>query len=295
MQTDQLDLGFVARNRQRAPSRSDFLAHFKSRPHFSCATNSHFKDSSACYFNQNTGMTFSFGFVPGLSEAAPPKLEKGERPTCISLTIGIPGPHVLGLEAAAELHHLMRRFHLDFWNTGDPRQARGSSSTAFLNYWSRANRVANRKVKDPSFSPAPKSVIRRAWEWNRGVDALQQRYRKADVFVPPIHFVEREDETVLTSVTWGDALRIALPKVDLLLLGRERIAGRKTLVWCETSFAVARTILNLGRHEPHPLPHVVFDHRRAPKELVRFFLSQKVTGKRSRCLRTNEVYDRPGT
>src|SRR6185295_3902350 len=67
----------------------------------------------------------------------------------------------------------------------------------------------------------------RHWRWNYGRSDLEEQLGD-EVFVPRITYVRR-DGRVRSAAVWTDAIPIALPEVDLLLLVREELAPRKLL------------------------------------------------------------------
>nr|MBP6849674.1 hypothetical protein [Kofleriaceae bacterium] len=91
----------------------------------------------------------------------------------------------------------------------------------------------------------PAATLERAWRWNLARKDLQARLGE-DVFVPKISFFELEGR-VQTGAVWTDAIPVALPPTDQLMLWREQLAPRKFLRrvpdLCVCPYAAAEALL----------------------------------------------------
>jgi hypothetical protein len=287
------DLGFRVPAGAPPPTPADLAAYFKERPWYAV------KGSQALYGNEDTGVYFTFEFEPFGAGGEEEDEEGGEAPRpddglqAVPLTFNVNyvRPSVFGLEAERELTAVVQRFGL---SVDDPQMngmGRGPySPQGFLAGWNSGNAFGCRAVagqirKDPgsegSFfrSVLPAAELERCWRWNLRRGALQAELGEG-VFVPRISFLRREGG-IRSFVVWGDAMGVALPEVDFLLLVRQQLAPRRFLLFKPQDVALARyrdlgPLLTLAEDVKDPLPHHLFRHQEPPASLVEFFRSSPV-------------------
>jgi hypothetical protein len=191
-------------------------------------------------------------------------------------------PHVFGLEAAQELAAVSTRFSL----LVDDPQVRGMGRGAFaregfLAGWDAGNLAAHRALLSSgrdghvplAHHSLPAATLDRIWRWNH--DRARWQGAVGDVFVPKISFLQLAGR-LHTFVVWADAMPVALPDVDLLVLVREQLAPRrlfrKTRDICLVAAAEAEPVLRLGRRVEEPSAHTLFE--RVHLKAVDFFRSR---------------------
>ena len=106
------------------------------------------------------------------------------------------------------------------------------STEGLLRGWNAGNEVALRAFltgehADEIVHTLPAATIQRVWRWNFERKELQARLGD-EVFVPRISYLAL-DGRIQTAVVWGDAIPVALPPTDQLILSREHLAPRRFL------------------------------------------------------------------
>ncbi|MBK9032210.1 MAG: hypothetical protein IPL61_12975 [Myxococcales bacterium] len=106
------------------------------------------------------------------------------------------------------------------------------SRAGFLRGWREGNDLALRISATGRDAPElvytlPAATIERVWRWNLERKDLQARLGE-DVFVPAISYLAL-DGRVQTAAVWTDAIPVALPPTDQLVLFRDRLAPRRLL------------------------------------------------------------------
>ncbi len=266
------DLEFLVPKGSAAPTPADYRAHFRSRPWYTK------KGRQFAYFNEDTGVYFSFDLAAAGAKGG---RRRGPLPAGLYFNVNYCRPHVFGLEAAIELTALVERFGLQVDDPQEDGMGRGAWSVeGFLRGWDLGNLAGHAAAALGLAGPAPRlgsdslprARLEAAWRWNHGRRRLQAELGDG-IFVPPVHFI-RHEGLVRTLVGWGDAIPQAVPKVDLLLLIRRRLAaprrrgGEPEL--CLAPYAELQA-LKLGRRVRHDPPYLLFDHDEAPRPLVRLF------------------------
>lgn len=287
------DLDFCVPEGAPAPTTAELEAYFRGRPWYQL------NGTQAFYGNEDTGVYFTFE----LEERSPDEDEEsraagegeeedpadGLRPIALSFNINYVRPSVFGLEAERELSALVERFGL---SVDDPQMngmGRGPYSAAgFLAGWGHGNAFGYRAVvehirKEPGEQAATFTTVlesaelERCWRWNLQRADLQREMGE-EVFVPRISFL-RWDGGIRSFAVWGDAMPIALPDVDVLMLVRQQLAPRRFLLFRPQDVAIAAfadlgPLLALAREERTPLPHRVFRYDTPPLAMVEFFQSR---------------------
>jgi hypothetical protein len=273
------DLRFLVRADQGPPAPDALREHFRSRRWFED------RGDQLWYANGDTGVYFSFdvGAAQLTGPENPPHRTDGLVPAGLSFDINYFRPHVFGLEAVQELAVLTSRFAL----LVDDPQVRGMGRGAFtregfLAGWDAGNLAAHRALLSSGHDghvpvahhSLPAATLERIWHWNH--ERLQLQEAAGDVFVPRISFLQHGG-SLRTFVVWCDAVPLALPDVDVLVLVRDQLARRRWLRKnrdvCLVTTSEAAPLLRVGRRESGPSPHTLFDrvHLRA----VDFFRRQQ--------------------
>ncbi|MET0551865.1 MAG: hypothetical protein ABW221_02435 [Vicinamibacteria bacterium] len=274
------DLRFLVRADQEPPAVDRLREHFRSRRWYTD------EGDQFSYASDDTGVYFSFD-AGGIDAGEPSDtIDDGLVPTCLSFNINYFRPHVFGLEAAHELAAVCDRFSL---LVDDPQldgMGRGAfTRERFLAGWNAGNLFGHRSLLSSGHDghvpighaegaySLPAATLERAWRWNYDRQQTQESF--GDVFVPKIAFVQ-QGGAARTFVVWGDAIPVALPDVDLLLMVRDELAPRRLFRRkrdvCLVAMADAEPVLRHGRRVVGPPAHTVFDrvHLRA----VEFFRSR---------------------
>jgi hypothetical protein len=263
------DLRFLVRTDQKPPPPDRVREYFRSRRWYED------QGGQLWYANEDTGVYFSFdvGAVDDMApdpEEPPEPIDDGLVPAGLSFNLNYFRPHVFGLEAALELAAVAERFSL---LVDDPQirgMGRGAfTSAGFLGGWNAGNLAAHRALLSSAHDghapvahhSLPAATLERIWRWN--YDRLGLQEMVGDVFVPRISFLQRGGG-LDTSVIWRDAIPLALPDVDVLVLVRDELAPRR---WfrkqpdiCRVAIAEAGPLLKHGRRVDGPSPYTLFDH-----------------------------------
>lgn len=220
------DLYFL-RPRGEAPlDAAEVLSYFERRANYQVDRGA----GQAVYSNEQTGVYFVFELDSGDDEAPPKDADEALVEVGVSFNLNYFRPHVFGLEAEPELTAFVRHFGL--W-VDDPQHdgmGRGAyDPDGFLRGWSTGNKFGYRMALEQGLpaTTLPSEEIHRIWRWNFGSTELQAQLGE-DVFVPRISCAMVEGE-VLTYAVWTDAIPIALPRVDLVILFRQQVLKRRWL------------------------------------------------------------------
>jgi hypothetical protein len=195
------ELIFRSREDGPAPPIEDLRGFFENRVHY------RMNGFIAQYLNEDTGVYFWFDLA-------------GERSP--SFHMNYARPHVFALEASNELTSFVNQFDL---MVDDEGAAMEFGREWFTREWSGGNRAGYRTASDPSVGytgwfTRPYARIEQEWRWNYQRAAFQERVGDS-VFVPKVSYFVAGGKLVSGAV-WSDAISVALPKVDYILLARDR-------------------------------------------------------------------------
>ncbi|MCB9760194.1 MAG: hypothetical protein H6739_10200 [Alphaproteobacteria bacterium] len=197
------------RSRGGPPDRAGVLEWFRGREHYKVT------ESQAFYENQATGVYFSFDFA-----------EDAELP---AFNVNYFRPHTFGLEAEPELGAFVRRFDLTVDDPQSDGMGEGEySAEGFVRGWNHGNRFAHRAmislghVNEPLLT-LPRATLEGIWRWNEGRVAYGEWLNFIEMlpcFVPTVFLFQDDQDParVRTGVIWGEAMSIALPEVDWLIV-----------------------------------------------------------------------------
>jgi len=205
------DLTFRSRGSGEAPPIEDLHEYFEQRPNF------RIDGFTAQYLNEDTGIYFSFDMG-------------GDFPM---FQLNYARSHVFALEAVDEVRSFMQT--LD--QTVDDPQIDGMSGgefseAKFLAGFDRGNRAGYRMAADPStgfegWFTRPAAAIEAEWRWNLGRASMQERVGES-VFVPKISYFLIEG-TLRSGAVWSDAIPVAMPAVEYLVVVRDRAWPKRIL------------------------------------------------------------------
>ena len=290
------DLSFLVRNGEATPTAESFREHFRSRRGYTE------QGGEFWYQNEDTGVYFSFDLHEGedvgedLDADGAASVDDGLRATCLTFNLNYFRPHVFGLESEREVSALVARFSLLVDDPQNEGMARGPySSVGFLRGWDAGNLFGHRailgqmdkgepSISNPRLDALPKETLESIWRWNYGRPQLQHELGD-DVFVPRIQLV-RDEGAPRSFVVWGDAIAVAVPDVDLLVLVRDELAPRKLFGrkrdMCLAKAAALRPLVGLGRRVESDTPYTVFAYDAPPAAIVEFFRTQPPLAANSR-------------
>jgi hypothetical protein len=253
-----------------SPDKQKFIEYFQGRPNYEVS------DTQAVYSNEETGVYFVFDFEEAKGEDA------DSHDSALAFNLNYFRPHVFALEAENEVEALVRKFSLLVEDPQVDGTGEGEfSAKQFISGWAKGNESACQsflREPDPArIFTLPTSQIETAWRWNGLRQALQDRLGLR-IFVPKISFMKR-DGGVGTFVVWSDAVSMALPDVDYLVLYRRELAPRR-LFSKQEGLAVrpmdeCREILKAFPTKTYGLPYKLVAYAKPPKEIVRLFKSGK--------------------
>ena len=233
-----------------AVDTESFLAYFAQRRHYTSD-----KDQLA-YRNADTGVSFVIRhqskkslFGKGKTSAAQFEINYGR-------------PRFFATEAEIELSALVARFSPQI---ADP-QMEGMdmgpySAAAFLKGWNFGNRFAIEKViaSNPggkNIPTLPAERLQTVWAWN------YQRAERLDrggdrQFVPKVTLVAQGEKLCLATV-WALGMPILLPKVDLVLVGRNEGGAKKVGLspWSEVAQILTAVGIDTG-HDPVDIMYAI--------------------------------------
>ena len=247
----------------RGGSLDQIRAHFQSRPNYNLT------ESEALYENQATGVYFSFWL----------------KDESMAFNLNYFRPHVFALEAETELTALIERFELGISDPQSEGMGDGPySPEGFLHGWNAGNRFAHRafaqEMKPADLRTLPTRALFEVWNWNFLKPIYEDLLCSIEMtvgFVPTIVLLEtaREPGRVITAVIWADAMPIALPHVDHVLVAGELAPMGPTLV----PFAqIAPLLSTYPKRQGHrftldmerevALHHIMVDHDEPPPGLI---------------------------
>lgn len=234
-----------------------FAAYFQGRSCYSASN-----DGGEVYYrNEETGVYFSFAFVPPRSEAElrseieiePERAEDTQwlaqqRQPHVYFNMNFMRPHVFGIEAEPEVDSFIRAFRSTISDPQNEGMDGGPYSRAgFLRGWNAGNRFGYQVVLLHNERPvshetlegavrkfgcvvAPSQDIADVWSWNFHIDQNQSAVEAKghDVFVPKVVWGnERESQALIRVVIWRAGVATIFPgEASHVLIGREAKPGR---------------------------------------------------------------------
>ncbi len=250
--------------------------------YFSNRLNYKVANQQAWYSNEKTGVYFYFEWnEPKESGKSDGDIEI-EHP--IAFNLNYFRPHVFALEAEPEIAAFVSEFNLSIEDPqNDGMEGTAYSKDGFLRAWNAGNKFAYQTMgNSPSVVAArslsmPSSVIEKCWSWNLDLPRLQEKLTD-HVFVPTIMFAAHKNQ-MKTLVCWTDAIPIALPEVDLILLNRDQIAKKKMMIFKSSSMALVqyesiKPLVEKFPQEQGALPYLLLSYQHPPANVIDFFNKQ---------------------
>jgi len=223
------DLFFRAR-RKPVPSSDDLRAYFAKQRHFQVNAR---EDGGwqAFYENQATGVYFSFESHVAVDPEAPAS-EPLSLPVAYNMNYF--RPHTFGLEAEPVVSDFVRDFDLLVDDPQGEGMGEGEySPEGFLRGWNAGNAFGYRAIvemrareeADIQFDALPAAAREAEWRWNYGKEEYTEILCEHEFlcgFVPTVFLMKLNGiERVTTAVVWGEAIPIALPSVELIIVPGE--------------------------------------------------------------------------
>jgi hypothetical protein len=273
------DLFFATRDNHALITETDFISYFSNRNNYKIS------GSDAGYFNEDTGVYFSFSY---------------EEEYIATFNINYWRPGFFALEAASEIEPFVSYFDLIVDDPQRDGMGRGDfSREAFIAGWTKSNKWACSIFKERSEQVFlyPGDILKRYWQWNFERKELQ-RYFGESIFVPKISFAAMADG-VKSYAVWGDAYPIIIPRVDALFLVRETLTRRQ---WFkkkrETTFVEWREIEELlSRYSvAHsdikcPIEYYLLDYDTPPSAITRFLRAKPALDNKIQGLAPDQIID----
>lgn len=274
------DLFFRTRTGHPPLTAEAFQAWFQERPHYTVS------GGEAVYANESTGVSFTFNFasedeLEGVEgdEGA----EDSDEPVPdlhAAFNLNYLRPRFFALEAEPELAAFVEHFELEVEDPQTNGMGSGPySREAFLRGWNTGNAFAARAILQqegnaPNERPPtlPAEQLERLWRWNHARAGLQKELGEG-VFVPRISLA-LEQGRLVTYAVWGDAIPIALPQVERVVLVRDELARGWLFKRKETALVDAATVARWVEAFPMKegaLPYRLMAYTKPSAELVRAF------------------------
>jgi hypothetical protein len=264
------------------------------------AFNSHFagdiryqlSSGEAIYQNQDTGVYFIFRYSNQETGDAE------EEPGFATFNINYYRPHYFGLEAVQELTGFIEAFRCSVFDPQMHGMGEGPfSPEAFLRGWNHGNEFGYSAVLKGERPPGevwhlPTDRLEAIWRWNYRIRESQAALSE-DVFIPRIFFIIVENR-VASAAVWPDAISEILPEVDILLIGRDRLAPRRFFRGtqkdeCLLPFEDVRPILDPYRTSDFPINAFRLPSPITPQNLHDFIRSLKPSTAKLRGVSTDQV------
>jgi hypothetical protein len=200
-----------------------FEDYFRKRPNYKL------QGSQAWYQNDDTGVYFSFEF-----NQSDDSEEEDQPGFPVSLNINYFRPSYFILEAEPEVSEFVKVFDLTVFDPQTDGMGEGEySKDLLISGWNHGNEygysaILQNPEKRKEVPALPTAILHQTWKWNLNLRALQDRIGD-DQFVARIMFFQHGGRTV-TFAAWPDAIPIVLPRVEMLLIGRSKLARRRFLL-----------------------------------------------------------------
>jgi len=248
--------------RTRALARKDFFGWFAGRANWRIAQ----EHGRFFYDNADTGVYFSVACGDS---------ERSDAVTSATVSINCLRADFFIAEAEPEVSQMVADF--DLACSPDAGQECGPfRAESFRDDWRRLNAsicaasLDGKRCADFGMVAAPRAKLDAAWRWNVQLPQLRGESGEAR-YLPPVRFA-LVDGAVASLVIWPDGARALLPRVDYLLIWRERLAPprlfRKSRDAALLAVTEATDVLRNGASEHEietflqalpaaPMPHLI--------------------------------------
>ena len=283
-----------------------YILHFQSRPGSKPTTvqevKNHFldrqfyevNDYQALYSNEDNGIFFTFEYGGARDSRQDP--QGNILPAYFNLSFA--RPHTFALEAEPELSDFIKSLDL---LVSDPYM-KGSgyveyNELDFYKGWNSGNAAHYKNLLQNNHGQElltlPSSLLEKCWRWNYHLKHLQGELGQ-EMFIPKILFIQYQGR-LLTSVVWTDAIPIALPKVDSIILYRKTLAQRTFIRKSEDMVLVMREeveplLSDFPVSEEHFSYYTVI-YRDPTPEIKSFFQMQKPAKTEIKFIPPDQIHD----
>ena len=213
--------------------KKSFIEYFRGRPNYSLSEDG----TEALYENEDTGVYFTFYYLPE-KEIPQEMAEEGwPRTNHIAFNMNYFRPHVFGLEAVDEVEAVVRDLNCQVRDSQTEGMGDSWDREGFLRGWNWGNEFAYQvmvaeilkeygddALREPSrtFLEATNSVvtsrndIETVWQWNFNRRQLEETRGEA-FFIPRVIWTLHKDEKERTRqadriVVWGKGVPILIPE-----------------------------------------------------------------------------------
>ncbi len=278
----EYSLRFQAKKAPATPW-ADFKVYFQGRENYTL------NEYQALYSNEDTGVYFTFQHKDERAASA------GSVPDIlpVTFTIGLFRSHVFILEAEPELTDFVKTFDLrvsdlrlaspDFGDYNQIDFYRGWSAASEAYYKSEMQKTPGAKLL-----AMPLNLLEKCWHWNYHLRHLQGELGR-EVFAPRVLIVDKGSE-LNTAVVWTDAVPIALPKVDLLLLYRKSGLRHPSMALADE--ADIEPLLSGFPLDEEFFPYYTLIYKEPPVNIRHFFHDRKpVAGDSVKFISYDHIHD----
>lgn len=289
------DLFFLVPDDREPISRQAFREYFARRKWYQI------QGEQAWYNNENTGVYFAFDYGDpevdsDISDDLDLELEPHEdidepddglHSANVMFNVNYFRPHTFGMEAEIEVSLFVAHFDLSVDDPQNSGMGRGTyTPNGFITGWNAGNEFGfgamiaqiHEEGAEPldQFNTLPSTEIERYWRWNYHADALQDSLGEG-VFVSQVMFLKVDDQ-VQSAVVWGDAMPIAIPRTDLIVLVRDELAPKKGIFrrksqdYCIVEASgVVKNIRSFVNRQDHDEPFHLLQYDEPPAEVLDYF------------------------
>jgi hypothetical protein len=291
------DLLFHAKPGKPPLATADFDAYFRERKNYKL------DNGEAAYFNEDTGVYFTFN-------CSQPKDDEAASGDYVAFNMNYFRPELFALEADVELCRFVEHFDAAVDDPQVKGMAGGVYSTeGFLRSWNNGNRFAHHAILSTEQTPKalhtyPAARSQNYWRWNYQRNELCERIFDDgdgdDVFVPTVMFLDLGGK-VQSFAMWPDALPTAVPAVDVVLLIRKEFAvnaagalGELAVVEWDQFRRATKAFELISAAEQTPVDYVLLNYdsaEAAPRDLVEFIRAQPVHGDKLQNVAVDKLLD----
>ncbi len=143
-------------------------------------------------------------------------------------------PSYFILEAEPEVSEFVKAFDLTVSDPQEGGMGEGEyRKDLLISGWNQGNEFGcSAMLKHPKrqedVATLPSAMLHQVWKWNLGRKTLQEHIGN-EQFVASVMFLRYENRTV-SFATWIDAIPTVLPRVEMILIGRNKLARRRFLL-----------------------------------------------------------------
>jgi hypothetical protein len=272
------DLNFNFGNNR--PSPKELSGHFVRRPNYELTK------GQVVYQNEKTGVYFIFNWkMPGDQE--------DDEDADATFILNYFRPYIFALEAEPEVAAFIERFEPSIEDPQVDGMEDTYSRDGFLRGWKSGNKFAcdglkgGREGKKMAKQTLPAAEIERCWRWNLDLPKLDEEIN-ADIFLPRIRPCLYEGKMV-TAICWPEAVPIAIPEVDIVLVGRINLKGKEETLVMSYQSVVPHLEAYLIRDGA--APYRLLSYETPPQNLVDFFMSLPITKDKGKIIPVDDVLE----